>query len=137
MAHYNRYDTALITLYALGKNDLVPIHLRELVPHSTASEWRKLRVNELVGHELRTMHQEALDMQAILASRARLKRTVRVLVKVWAGEGVGWSERCGTATRAYVQGLERTRGECCPTALHRHAPETGLSVDRSVSFGVP
>ncbi|MBK6342133.1 MAG: DDE-type integrase/transposase/recombinase [Flavobacteriales bacterium] len=83
MARYNRYDTALITLYALGKDDLVPMHLRELVPNSTASEWRKLRMDALVGHELRAMHHNALDMQAILAQHQCLRRTVQVVMKVW------------------------------------------------------
>jgi hypothetical protein len=82
---YNRYDTALISLYALGKAHLVPPHLRALVPGSTASAWRKLQLEELVGHELRSMHQEALDLHAVLERYRGLRRTVRVLMKAWVG----------------------------------------------------
>jgi len=82
---YNRYDTALISLYALGKADLVPPHLRAMVPGSTASAWRKLQLEGLVGHELRSMHQEALDLHATLERHRSLRRTVRVLMKAWVG----------------------------------------------------
>lgn len=82
---YNRYDTALISLYALGKAHLVPAHLRAMVPGSTASAWRKLQLEALIGHELRSMHQEALDLHTVLARYRSLQRTVRVLTKAWVG----------------------------------------------------
>ena len=80
---YNRYDTSLITLFALGKEQLVPDHLRALVPHSTASAWRKRDVTSLLGHELRAVHAEALDFHALFARHQRLRSTVIVLAKVW------------------------------------------------------
>jgi transposase InsO family protein len=81
---YHRYDTALICLFALGKEQLVPDHLRALVPHSTASSWRKRDVDALVGGELRALHEEALDLHQLLARHQRLRRTVIVLARVWA-----------------------------------------------------
>ncbi len=80
---YNRYDSALICLFAIGKENLVPEHLRALVPHSTASSWRKLDLSGLVGQELRSMHQEALDFHALLSRYQRLRSTVIVLTKAW------------------------------------------------------
>jgi transposase InsO family protein len=85
MANYNRYDTALVCLYALGRADLVPMHLRAMVPASTASAWRKLQPRCLVGHELRAMQIEALEMQDLLARHAHLRRTVCVVMKAWVG----------------------------------------------------
>ena len=80
---YNRYDTSLVALFALGKEQLVPGHLRALVPHSTASAWRKRDVTSLLGHELRAVHAEALDFHALFARHQRLRSTVIVLAKVW------------------------------------------------------
>ncbi|MBL7981859.1 MAG: transposase, partial [Flavobacteriales bacterium] len=46
---------------------------------------RKLQLEGLVGHELRSMHQEALDLHATLERHRSLRRTVRVLMKAWVG----------------------------------------------------
>ena len=78
-----RYDTALVCLYAMHREDLVPPHLRERVPHSTASTWRTLDAALFVGHELRGFQGEAIDHYALLCKYRSLKRTVCTLVRVW------------------------------------------------------
>lgn len=79
----NRYDSSLICLYALGREAIVPQHVREQVPHSTASTWRHLDTTLFVGHELRDFHGEAIDHYALLCKYRLLKRTVCTLQRVW------------------------------------------------------
>ncbi|MBK7944536.1 MAG: hypothetical protein IPJ85_04155 [Flavobacteriales bacterium] len=70
-------------LYAIGREALIPQHLRERVPHSTASTWRTLDTALLVGHELRAFQGEAIDHYALLSKYRALKRMVCTLVRVW------------------------------------------------------
>jgi len=81
----NRYDSSLICLYALGREQLVPAHLRERVPHSTASTWRGMDVTQFVGGELRSLHTEALDHYTLLCKYRLLKRTLCTISRVWDG----------------------------------------------------
>lgn len=78
-----RYDTSLVSLYAIGREGLIPEHLRARVPHSTASTWRSLDTALLVGHELRAFQGEAIDHYALLSKHRALKRMVCTLVRVW------------------------------------------------------
>jgi len=78
-----RYDTSLVSLYAIGREGLIPEHLRARVPHSTASTWRTLDTALLVGHELRAFQGEAIDHYALLSKYRALKRMVCTVVRVW------------------------------------------------------
>jgi len=80
----NRYDSSLVCLYALGKESLIPSHVRDQVPYSTASTWRHVDVSLFIGHELRTFHSEALDHYELLCKYRALKRTVCMLLRVWS-----------------------------------------------------
>jgi len=81
---YNRYHPTLIHCYAIGREHLVPGHVRRLVPHSTASGWRRVETASLIGHEVWGTQREALDLHEVLLRYQRLRATVLVLVKVWA-----------------------------------------------------
>jgi hypothetical protein len=37
----NKYDTSVIFLYAIGKENLLPTEFRKQIPYSTISTWRK------------------------------------------------------------------------------------------------
>ncbi|MFZ1694216.1 MAG: hypothetical protein WAT74_13535 [Flavobacteriales bacterium] len=63
----------------------MPAHLRERVPHSTASTWRGMDVTHFVGGELRSLHAEALDHYTLLCKYRLLKRTLCTIVRVWDG----------------------------------------------------
>lgn len=80
---YNRYHPSLICCYALGKEHLVPGHVRQLVPHSTASGWRRIDTSSLIGHEVWQTQKDAMDMHELLLRFRRLRATVITLVKVW------------------------------------------------------
>lgn len=62
----NRYDSFLIWLYVHRKDSLVPDHIKQLIPHSTASTWRNLDCSSFIGHELRDVQQEAIRQYEIL-----------------------------------------------------------------------
>lgn len=80
----NRYDSSLICLYAMGKESMIPAHLREQVPYSTASTWRQVDMTLFVGHELRSFHSDALDHYALLCKYRALHRSVCLLLRVWS-----------------------------------------------------
>lgn len=81
---YKRYHPTLIHCYAIGREHLVPDDLRKLVPHSTASGWRKVDTAALIGHEVWETQREALDLHEVLLRYQRLRITVLTLVKVWS-----------------------------------------------------
>lgn len=82
--HYNRYHPTLIHCYAIGREHLVPEHVRKLVPGSTASGWRKVDTMALIGHEVWDAQREALDLHEVFLRYQRLRTAVLTLVKVWA-----------------------------------------------------
>ncbi|WP_162144104.1 DDE-type integrase/transposase/recombinase [Sporocytophaga myxococcoides] len=81
--HRNKYDTFIISLYASGKEYLLPEKFRYLVPYSTASSWRNLIMDAYMGHESRSIQYESLQLYEILEEHKNLKRTVKLLFKVW------------------------------------------------------
>lgn len=80
---YNRYHPSLVCCYALGKEHLVPKHIRQCIPHSTVSGWRKVDTCSLIGHELWQTQKDAMDMHELLSRFRRLRATVITLMKVW------------------------------------------------------
>lgn len=79
----NKYDTALIWLFAEGKEHLVPKPIRSGIPHSTISTWRNTDCSAYYGHELRVVHQQALEYYELFEKYTSLKKTVLVLARVW------------------------------------------------------
>ena len=79
----NRYDSFLIWLYAQEKDNLIPGHIKRLIPHSTASTWRNIDFSSFIGHELREIQQEAISQYEIYQNHQTLKRVVFVLTRVW------------------------------------------------------
>jgi hypothetical protein len=80
---YNRYHPSLVCCYVLGKDHLVPQHIRQCIPHSTVSGWRKVDTGSLIGHELWQTQKNAMDMHQLLMRFRRLRATVITLMKVW------------------------------------------------------
>ncbi|MEX2597317.1 MAG: DDE-type integrase/transposase/recombinase [Salibacteraceae bacterium] len=81
----NRYDSFLVWLYCNDKAHLIPNHIKQLIPNSTASTWRNVDYNNFIGNELRTIQNEALDHYTLLQEHRNLKRVVTVITKVWLG----------------------------------------------------
>lgn len=59
------------------------MHLKKQIPYSTISTWRATDYTVLVGHELRALHEEAVEQYEVFLVHKHLKKTVRVLTKVW------------------------------------------------------
>lgn len=54
-----------------------------LIPDSTASTWRRISSNDYIGHEFRNIQNEALEWYELFNNHQKLKRTVKVIAKVW------------------------------------------------------
>lgn len=79
----NRYDSFLIWMYSSQREYLIPADIKAEIPHSTASTWRSLDYRELIGHELRHIQEEAVNHYSLMEQHQNLKRTIRVITKVW------------------------------------------------------
>lgn len=79
----NKYDTFLVWLYINDKQHLVPEGIREIIPNSTVSTWRKTGFSSFVGSEVRQIQEEAVSQYELFEAHQNLKRTVRVITKVW------------------------------------------------------
>lgn len=55
----NKYDSSVVFLYLMGKEDLLPAHFRKQIPYSTISSWRKTDSTSYLGHEFRYYFTEA------------------------------------------------------------------------------
>jgi len=57
----NKYDTSVVFLYAVGKENLLPAEFRKQIPYSTISSWRKADYSRYMGHEFRYFFDDAFD----------------------------------------------------------------------------
>jgi transposase InsO family protein len=79
----NKYDTLLVWYYCEGKEELVPPHIRKLIPASTASTWRKTDFSTFIGHELRKIQKEAIEQYELFEKHRKLKKSLMVIAKAW------------------------------------------------------
>jgi transposase InsO family protein len=79
----HKYDTSIVLLYTQRKEHLLPDHFRKTIPFSTASTWRNENAMDFKGSEFRPINQEAFDWYELFLKYQMLKRTVRILCKVW------------------------------------------------------
>jgi transposase InsO family protein len=78
-----RYATFVPTLYNQGKEHLLPEEFRKSIPHSTASTWRNEDFMSFKGSELLGIQNEAFQWYELFLQHQKLKRTVRIVCKVW------------------------------------------------------
>lgn len=78
-----KYDSTLIWFFCSGKDELVPNHIKNQIPHSTISTWRSTSFDSYFGHEIRNIQDEALDYFSLFHKHKNLKKTIRVIAKVW------------------------------------------------------
>jgi len=81
--HRNSYDTFLISLYANGREHLIPDSVRTAIPSSTAAGFRQRDPQHYVGSGLWQMQQGMLDHHELMLRHARLKRLLAVITSVW------------------------------------------------------
>ena len=49
----NKYDSSVVFLYAIGKEELMPHEFRKKIPYSTISDWRKTVSADFVWRPVR------------------------------------------------------------------------------------
>lgn len=55
------YDSAVIFLYATGRENILPLKFRRSIPYSTISSWRKTDYSRFIGSEYRKILINAFD----------------------------------------------------------------------------
>jgi len=79
----NKYDTSVVFLYAIGKENLMPHEFRKQIPSSTISTWRKTNYSEYLGHEFRYFFDHAFKNAELSFKYFKLKKTVMALTRAW------------------------------------------------------
>jgi putative transposase len=78
-----KYDTAVVMLYLLGKEKLLPLSFRRQIPYSTVSDWRKVDYSTYMGHEFRFLFEENWNSVWLKEQLVRRKRQLLAIGKVW------------------------------------------------------
>src|SRR5215216_7692948 len=79
----NKYDSSVIFLYAMGKEQLLPHDFRKQIPYSTISTWRKNDYGNYIGHEFRSFFDSSVDIAQVKYKYLQLKKTVAGLARSW------------------------------------------------------
>ncbi|MBI3134511.1 MAG: hypothetical protein HYZ14_07510 [Bacteroidetes bacterium] len=78
-----KYDSNLAWFFSVGKDNLIPLHIKNKIPNSTIYTWRSTAFETYFGHEIRTIQKDALDYYELFCEHEKLKKTIRVISKVW------------------------------------------------------
>jgi hypothetical protein len=79
----NKYDSAVIFLYAIGKEAMLPYEFRKQIPYSTISTWRSTDYSKYLGHEFRYFFDEAFSSIEVTYRYAKMKKLVSGLTRAW------------------------------------------------------
>lgn len=79
----NKYDTSVVFLYAIGKENLMPREFRKQIPSSTIATWRKTNYSEYLGHEFRYFFDDAFKNIELSFKYLKLKKTLMALTRAW------------------------------------------------------
>lgn len=78
-----KYDSSIVFLYAIGKENLLPEDFRKKIPYSTISTWRKADYSKYLGHEFRYHFDDAFTVYELRAENKKLKSLLYNLSKSW------------------------------------------------------
>lgn len=76
-----KYDTAVVMLYLLKQEHLLPKDFRKKIPYSTIASWRKSTAQSYEGSEFRFLFDDNWDMVQLKHENQRLKKTLRSLAR--------------------------------------------------------
>src|SRR5688572_19958586 len=74
-----KYNTAVVLLYLIGREDLLPYDFRKTIPYSTISSWRKADYTSYIGHEYRHLF---IDRSDYLELKQKYEVVCRILKKI-------------------------------------------------------
>jgi hypothetical protein len=78
-----KYDTAVVMLYLLGKEQLLPKSFRRQIPYSTISDWRRVDYSTYMGHEFRFLFEENWNNVAMIEALNKRKTQISAIGKAW------------------------------------------------------
>lgn len=79
----NKYDTSVIFLYAIGKENFLPKEFRKQIPSSTISTWRKIDYSKYIGHEFRYFFDDAFKNAELAIKYLQIKKTMFAVMRTW------------------------------------------------------
>lgn len=79
----NKYDSSVVFLYLMGKEDLLPAYFRKKIPYSTISTWRKSDSTSYLGHEFRHFFTEIFTGAEVKLEYVRLKKMLFAIARSW------------------------------------------------------
>jgi transposase InsO family protein len=80
-----KYDTSVVIFYNQHKEHLLPESFRKTIAPSTITGWKNKELSSYYGHEFRTICDEAFLYYETFNQYQQLKKTVRLLTRVWIG----------------------------------------------------
>lgn len=78
-----KYDTLVVMLYLLGKENLLPHSFRKEILFSAISSWRKVDYSSYIGHEYRFLFEDRWDILVLQEQITTLKRRLSAILKTW------------------------------------------------------
>lgn len=79
----NKYDSAVVFLYAMGKENLLPVQIRKQIPYSTICTWRKTNYSNYLGHEFRYYFDDAYKYLELQSENKKLRSAQLALARSW------------------------------------------------------
>lgn len=79
----NKYDTAVVFLYATGNEHLLPEEFRKQIPYTTIFGWRRTDFGKYLGHEFRYFFDDSFDNAKVISENLKMKRAMRGFARSW------------------------------------------------------
>jgi transposase InsO family protein len=83
MSKKSKYDTSVVLLYMIGKEELLPASFRKNIPYSTIASWRKSDYTSYKGYEFRDLFLDHSDYLLIKKKYDDSCRLLRAITKTW------------------------------------------------------
>lgn len=79
----NKYDTAVVFLYATGNEHLLPEEFRKQIPYTTIFGWRRTDFGKYLGHEFRYFFDDAFENAELNYNFLKIKRAMMGYARSW------------------------------------------------------
>ncbi len=79
----NAYDSAVVFLYATGRERLLPVKFRRTIPYATIAGWRQTDYSKYIGHEFRRYFDHAFDNLELNAEFYKAKQSLWSTARSW------------------------------------------------------
>jgi len=77
------YDTTLIYLFILGKEQILPIDLIKSIPYSTKATWRTYSKEKFIGHTQRKILDEGIKKTELYAKYKYIKKVLTAVERIY------------------------------------------------------